>query len=502
MRKGKVSLIGAGPWDPGLLTLAGKKRLGEAEVILYDDLVNPILLGHAPKSAKKIYVGKRGGKDSTPQEKIHRLLLGYAKKGKRIIRLKGGDPFLFGRGAEEVAFLAEHQIPFEVIPGVSSAAACPAYAGIPLTERHASSSVGIFTGSERKEKKGSALKWEKLSTGLDTLVFLMAVRQLPTVVRRLIQNGRSPETPCALIQWGTAARQRTVVGTLRTIVSLSKGLTPPAVFVVGDVVGLRQKLNWFESKPLFGKRVLVTRPKGQESSLTALLEEKGAEVLTLPSSEIVPLQKPEARKKLFSNLNRFDWLFFNSVNGVRIFSESVGRPRPNLFKGLKIAAIGSKTGEALKEAGFSVALVPDEFTQEGLVTHLRKKKIPMKGKTVLLFHAKGARTVLADSLRNMGARVSVFYLYEAKKAKVSGRPILKALRSGKIDLVTFTSASCVDLFLSHFPRVSPKVLLNGTRIATLGPITSRRCRERGLRVACEAKKHTIEGLLDSITKGT
>ena len=502
MTKGKVSLVGAGPWDPGLLTLKGKERLLEAEVVLYDDLVNPLLLQFAPKGAKKIYVGKRGGGKSTPQNRIHQLLIQFGKDGKKIVRLKGGDPFLFGRGSEEAMVLAKNKIPFEVVPGVTSAIAGPAYAGIPVSDRNYASSVGIFTGTERPDQEVSRLQWEKFATGVDTLIFLMGVRRLPEIVKGLVSHGRVAKTPCALIEWGTSFRQKTVTGTLKTIVRVSKGIHPPAVFVVGEVVRLRRFLNWYESKPLFGKRVLVTRPKGQTESFARILEEKGAEILSLPTSEIVPLGKQKELDKLFASLHEYDWCFFNSVNGVQIFLSHYEKLGKSLWalKHLKIAAIGPKTEEALEKGGLAVSLVPRTYTQEGLVARIREKRMNLRGKKVLLFHARGARTHLSSSLKKMGASVTVLPLYASRKSSLSSRPILEAFKKGEIDIITFTSASCVDHFFEFFPRVSPKALVNGTRVASIGPVTSKQCRSHGLRVAIEAKRHTSEGLLEAIVK--
>ncbi|MBI4436188.1 MAG: uroporphyrinogen-III C-methyltransferase [Candidatus Omnitrophica bacterium] len=500
MAKGKVTLVGAGPWDPGLLTLKGRERLEEAEVVLYDDLVNPSLLRYAPKEAKKIYVGKRGGIKSTSQEKIHRLLLKFAKEGKKIVRLKGGDPLLFGRASEELLTLAKHKILFEVVPGVSSAVACPAYAGIPISDRHYASSVGIITGTERPDKETSSLRWGKLATGVDTLVVLMGVRMLPEIVEKLIKNGRSPKTPCALIRWGTSSRQNTITGTLATIVRASRRITPPAVFVVGEVVRLRRFLNWYESKPLFGKRILVTRPKGQAEQFARILEEKGAEVLTLPTGEIMPLGKEREWRALISSLSTYDWCFFNSVNGVALFLiywEKFGGSLKGIAH-VKIAAIGPKTKEALEKGNLTVSLLPRRFTQEGLVGEIRKRRIELRGKKVLLFHAEGARTFLSSSLKKRGASVKVIRLYGLKKTSVSAKSVLETLRRGGIDIITFTSSSCVDYFFDFFPGVTPKALIDGTAVASIGPVTSKRCRDLGLRVSIEAKRHTTEGLLEAM----
>jgi len=500
MDKPQVSLVGAGPWDPELLTLKGKRCLRSADVILYDDLVNPELCRFAPKWAQKIYVGKRGGVKSTSQKKIHQLLLSYAKKGKKIVRLKGGDPFLFGRGAEELLFLKKHNISFEVIPGVTSAVAGPAYAGIPLTDRHRASSVGILTGTERSHKKNSRLRWNRLATGIDTLVFLMAVRTLPGIVRRLLQHGRPPKTPCALIQWGTSPHQKVVTGTLENILLEAKEIGSPAIFMVGEVVHLRRRLHWFNTKPLFGKRILVTRPEGQAKEFEKRLKEQGAEVLLLPTSHIVPLGKNKDLKELFTSLPKYDWCFLSSVNGVELFLSYCRRfkiPKKKL-RSLHFAVIGPKTAEGLEQEGLKISLMPKIFTQEGLMTQIRERRIKLAQKKVLLFHAKGARTQLASFLKRQGAETRICHLYEAQRTSFSATPILKALEAGRIDIVTFTSASCVDHFLDYFPGKTPKALMNGTVVAAIGPITSRRCRNRGLHVGIQAKTHTTEGLIEAI----
>jgi len=499
MAKGKVILVGAGPWDPGLLTLRGKECLEEAEVILYDDLINPALFKFSPK-AKKIYVGKRGGKKSTAQQRINRLLFQFSTQGKRVVRLKGGDPFLFGRGSEEALYLARKKIPFEVVPGVTSAIACLTYAGIPISDREHSSSVGIITGTERPDKETTALDWKKLATGVETLVVLMGVGRLPEIVRHLITNGKSPETPCALIQWGTSPRQKTVAATLKTIVGKSRKILPPAVFVVGNVVGLRRHLNWFETKPLFGKRILVTRPREQVESFARILREKGAEVVALPTSEIVPLGKEKELQKLFLSLPEYDWCFFSSTNGAQLFFSYLEKwgLTPKSLRRVRFAAIGSKTRDSLKNGGLPVSLVPKVFTQEGLISRIREKGIRLEGRKLLLFHAEGARNFLSSSLKKMGGRVTVVTLYASKKSVLSAKPILNRIRKGDIDVVTFTSASCVDHFFSFFPRIAPKKLINGVKVATIGPVTSRRCRDYGLRIFVEARRHTTEGLLEAI----
>ncbi len=504
MPQGSVSLVGAGPWEEGLLTLKGKSALEGADVVIYDALVNPRLLHFCRRRAKKVYVGKRGGKERTRQERINSLLVSYARRGRKVVRLKGGDPFLFGRGAEEALFLAKRKIPFEVVPGVSSALAVPAYSGIPLTDRDLSSSVGIFTGQERPDRKRSKIRFREIAKGLDTLVFLMGVETLPTLTKRLMKARRSAATPCALISWGTSVRQKTVVGTLKTIVAKAQAeeLEAPAILVVGKVVALRRNLDWFESRPLSGKRILVTRPLSQGKEFGELLKKKGAEVLYLPTIEIVPLKGGVLRKALVS-LPTADWVFFTSVNGVNRFAKQLGVRLKALVRaqGFKIGAIGPKTKKALEEKGFSVAFMPRTYTQEGMVHGLKARKLSLKGKRVFLFNAKGSRDLLVKFLRRQKAKVSAIPLYESRLPRQTKR--LRALlekQHAPVDAVTFTSSSTVDHFVDLFSGKFPKSLLNGTRIASIGPVTSATCRAHGLHVDIEAKTHTTEGLLQALVE--
>ena len=318
---GKVFLIGAGPGDPGLLTLKGKRCLEEADVVVYDALANPRLLQHAKPGAELIYVGKRASQHTLPQEEIGRLLVERAKAGKVVARLKGGDPFIFGRGGEEAEDLAAARIPFEVVPGVTAAVAAPAYAGIPLTHRDFTSTVAFVTGHEDPTKDATSIAWEKIATGIGTLVFFMGVGQLPEIVAQLVRNGRSPATPAAVVRWGTRADQEVVVGTLADLPEKSQGMKPPALIIVGEVVALRDKLRWFETKPLFGKRILVTRAREQASSFAQILEAAGAEIVEFPTITIVPPESWEPLDAAISRLREYRWVIFTSANGVRFFWE-------------------------------------------------------------------------------------------------------------------------------------------------------------------------------------
>src|SRR3989338_6228613 len=362
--KGKVYLTGAGSGDPRLITLKAIERLKKAEVVIYDRLVNPELLKYAPKGAEIIYAGKSSKKHSrVTQDEINRLIVKKAKEGKTVVRLKGGDPFLFGRGGEEALELAKNNIPFEIIPGVSSAIAVPAYPGIPLTHREFTSSVGIFTGHEDPAKENSRIDWEKISTGLGTLVFLMGVEKLEPIVKNLLKSGRSPSSPCALIQNGTLPGQKTVSTTLDKIIKAARAFRfqPPSILIVGEVVSLRKKLNWLETKPLFDKKILTTRPKGEDSRFSQILEEYGASCAELPAIAIKPLSDYSQLDAAIKDIARFQWLIFSSQNGVRFFKQRldiVGTAHCAIPTDFKIAAIGPRTASALENLGLRVLLQP------------------------------------------------------------------------------------------------------------------------------------------------
>ena len=494
---GKVFLIGAGPGDPGLLTLKGKRCLEEADVVVYDALANPRLLQHARSDAELVYVGKRAARHTLPQEEIGRLLVERARAGKVVARLKGGDPFIFGRGGEEAEDLAAAGIPFEVVPGVTAAVAAPAYAGIPLTHRDFTSTVAFVTGHEDPTKDATGIAWDKLATGIGTLVFFMGVSQLPEIVGRLLQHGRSPDTPAAVIRWGTRAEQEVVTGPLRDLPEKCRGMKPPALIVVGEVVTLREKLRWFEAKPLFGKRILVTRAREQASSFAQILEAAGAEVLEFPTIRIVPPESWAPLDAALGQLRDYQWVIFTSANGVRFFWERLrhaGRDLRDLF-GITVCAIGPATAEALLRLGVQADIVPAEFKAEALVEAIGEEHV--RGSRILLARAAEAREVIPDELARRGARVDVVPAYRTVKSTADAEELRTMLREGKIHAVTFTSSSTVKHFLDLVGEETAS-LLNQVTVASIGPITAETAARCGIVSHIVPESYTIPALAEAL----
>jgi uroporphyrinogen III methyltransferase/synthase len=498
---GKVYLIGAGPGDPGLFTLRGVKVLQQADVVVYDYLANPRLLSYVKPGAELIYVGKKGGEaDPTSQDKIGRLLIEKALSGKVVARLKGGDPFIFGRGGEEGEELFQAGIPFEVVPGVTSAIAVPAYAGIPLTHRDYASTVAFLTGHEDPSKEDSTIPWEKVATGIDTLVFLMGVGNLPRIVGRLVTHGRAIDTPAAVIQWGTKPEQETVIGTLDTIVRLveERGLGPPAILVVGDVVRLRERLSWFERRPLLGKRILVTRAREQARDFVELLEAQGAEVVQFPLIEFTPPETWEPLDKAIKRLETYRWVIFTSANGVAAFFLRLGALRQDARRlGVaKICAIGPATAEALERHSIIPNVVPKEFRAEGIIEAF--KQYDLREARILLPRAEAARDLLPKELEELGATVEVVPAYRTLRADADREMLKQLFQDRKIDLVTFTSSSTVTAFMELLGTEDLKARLEGVRIACIGPITAATAEGFGVAVDITAKPYTIPSLAESI----
>ncbi len=499
----KVYLVGAGPGDPGLLTLRGKACLEEADVVLYDHLANPALLEYASSKAERIYVGRRGCGSYRPRDEINRLMLEKVREGKRVVRLKGGDPFVFGRGGEEAEWIVEHRIPFEVVPGVTSAVAVPAYAGIPVTHRTLASTVAFITGHEDPAKEETALEWPRFAAADGTLVFLMGVKNLSMIVSRLVEEGKSADTPVALIRWGTYPGQRTVVGTLRDIVERAKSadIRPPTVVVVGEVVRLREQLNWFETQPLFGKRVLVTRAQRQGSELSNLIRAQGGEPVECPTIDIVPPDDWAEVDDAIEQLSAYQWLVFTSVNGVKAFLQRLwhhGRDARALA-GLRVCCIGPRTAEEVRRFGIAADLVPETYQAEGLIDALRK--IGMSGQRVLLARAAQAREILPDELGRSGALVRVVKVYKTVAPEIEGEHVRQLFRDRLIDVVTFASSSTVRNFVQLFGGAREvKNHLNGTVIASIGPITAKTIREMGLEVHVMAAQNTIPALVRSLVE--
>ena len=396
MSGGVVYLVGAGPGRPGLITVEGVRRLRAADVVIYDYLANPRLLDYAPDAAQRILVGKHGGGFTVPQREITALMIEHARAGRTVVRLKGGDPMIFARGAEEAQALQAAAIRFEIVPGVTSAVAVPAYAGIPLTDRDSASSFTVLTGYEYPEKSHLAVRWDAVARRGGTLVLLMTTRQLRNNMAKLISNGLAADTPVAVIRWGTVAEQRTVTGSAATIADLADAadIRPPALAVVGKVVDLRKKLAWFEQKPLFGRSIAVTRPRAQAAEFIESLEDLGADVLAVPTIEIVAPSSWAPVDRAIAAVEQFDWLVFTSVNGVeRFLSRLLERGRDvRALHRARLAAVGPATGQALRRYGLAVDVVPGEYRAEGVAAAMAERDI--RGKTVLLPRASAAREVL------------------------------------------------------------------------------------------------------------
>jgi uroporphyrinogen III methyltransferase/synthase len=496
---GKVYLIGAGPGDPGLFTLKGKRCLEEADVVVYDYLANPRLLRYAKPNAELIYVGKQADQHTLPQEEIGRLLVARASQGKVVARLKGGDPFIFGRGGEEAEELAAAGIPFEVVPGVTSAVAAPAYAGIPLTHRDFTSTVAFVTGHEDPTKEETGIAWDKIATGIGTLVFFMGVGQLPEIVGKLMRHGRSPSTPAAVIRWGTRAEQEVVTGTLADLADKCRGMKPPALIVVGEVVALREKLRWFEALPLAGKRILITRAREQASSFAAVLEAAGAEVVEFPT---ITFTAPESWAPLdaaIGRLREYRWVIFTSANGVRFFwqrLQAAGRDIRDLA-GITVCAIGPATAAALHSLGIRADIVPTEFKAEALVEAIGTDDL--RGSRVLLARAAESREVIPEELTRRGALVDVVPAYRTVKDAPDTEGLRTMLRDGKIHAVTFTSSSTVKHFLDLVGEEAGE-LLKSVVVASIGPITAETAARHGIVSHVVPENYTIPALADALVK--
>ena len=498
MKAGKVFLVGAGPGDPGLITQKGLDCLAKADVVVYDHLVDERLLGSAPAESEKIYVGKTAGCHTRSQEEISQLLITRAKEGKTVVRLKGGDPFVLGRGGEEAEVLAESSILYEVVPGVTSAVAVPAYAGIPVTHREIASSFAVITGHEDPDKGDSSINWEKLATSVDTLVFLMGMQNIHQITDKLIEHGRPATTPVAVIKDGTSAVQKTLVGTLGNIADkvAEQHYSPPAVIVVGDVVRLRERLRWFDNRPLFGKRILVTRARQQASRLSGLLSEHGARPFELPAIDIQPMADTAELDRALSDLSRYHWIIFTSVNGVEaLFQRLAQQGRDTRALGdISIGAIGPATAESLRARGVIPDFLPRVYTTEGIIAGI--KRLNISGQRFLLPRADIVDDTLSNALRQCGAEVDDIAAYRTLPAHQTIAKAREMLQSGQIDVITFTSSSTVANLMSALK--GDTLATDDVRIASIGPKTSEAVIKAGLKVDIIAKEHTIPGLVAAI----
>jgi uroporphyrinogen III methyltransferase/synthase len=482
---GKVFLVGAGPGDAGLLTVRAAELIASADLIAVDALVSQDIVAQFPNTAEVVYVGKRASAHTLPQDKINQLLVDEAKKGKRVVRLKGGDPFVFGRGGEEAEELVAAGVPVEIVPGISSSIAGPAYAGIPVTHRDYATSLTLVTGHEADESTG--IKWEALAQLDGTIVFLMGFANLPVIVQKLTAHGMPPTRAAAVISNATRRDQRTVTGTLADIEAnvAAANLPTPALIVVGDVVRMHDVINWFETKPLFGKRIVVTRAREQASDLKRLFEESGANVVQYPTIEIAP---PESFDSLDRAVNEtWDWLIFTSVNGVEAFFGRMTNDARALA-GTKIAAVGETTSAALRAHGVIPDLVPEKFQSISLLPHFPDD---MRGARVALVRAQDGRDEVLNELRQRGAEVLLAVAYRTVPVTLNADDL------HDIDVVTFTSASTVDNFFAAIPDAAK---LNGAKLASIGPTTTAAIRKHGRQPDVEASNATIQALHDAVVR--
>jgi len=486
----KVYLVGAGPGDPGLITVKGRKILERADSILYDHLASERLLDLAPAHAERVYVGKKRAVHEATQEEITAMLIERARSGQTVVRLKGGDPFIFGRGGEEMEALAAAGIAFEIVPGVTTPLGLAAYSGVPLTHREHTSAVTFVTGHSVE-----AIDWSKVGAS-ETIVLFMGLVNFPAIAQELIKHGRSAETPAIAVRWATRPDQQTIVGTLGDLAGRIEraGMKPPATIVIGEVVALRERFNWFEKLPLFGKRIIVTRDRRQSSMLAEPLEALGAEILFVPVIEIADAAESNPLDQTIQNLASYDWLIFTSVNGVRHFVEALDRSNRDLRDlKAKLCAIGSSTRAAVEALHLRVDVTPEEYVAESLLDALAGEDL--RGKRILLPRAAVARDLVPITLRERGALVDVVEAYRTIIPSDAAARAKEAFAS-KPGWITFTSSSTVTNLLA----VTSRDALEGVKVASIGPVTSATAREAGLKVDVEAQPHTIEGLVEAIAR--
>lgn len=494
---GMVYLVGAGPGDPGLITVRGLECLRRAGVVVYDYLANPLLLDEAPAEAPRIYVGKSKGCHCVPQDDINALLAEQARAGRTVVRLKGGDPFIFGRGGEEACFLAEAGIPFEIVPGVTSGVAAAAYAGIPLTHRDHTTSLALVTGHLTSERDLDHVDWARLAEGVGTLVIYMGISNLAEIAARLVSHGRPPQTPVALVRWATTAQQQTLTGTLADIAEqvAACAFKPPAVIIIGEVVGLREQLRWFDRRPLFGRRILVTRPADQAAPLVDGLAALGAAPVAVPTIAIVPPPDYAELDGALAGLAAGDYLVLTSANAVAaLFSrlQAAGRDARALA-GVTLVTVGPKTAESLAGHGLHADRLPATFDAEGVVELLRGE---VAGCRVLYPRAELARDLIVRELTAAGAQVAAPLAYASAPPLGAAEKLHAALAAG-LDLLTFTAASTVRNFAS---LLAPEQLAAARRIpvAVIGPQTAAAARELGFSVAVEPPESTVPALIEAI----
>ncbi len=503
MKKGKVFLVGAGPGDPGLLTLRGREVLALADVVLYDALVHPDLLNFAPSKAIRLFRGSRGKRGALTQAQINQKLVQFALQGKKVVRLKGGDPFVFGRGGEEILALLPKRIPYEVVPGVSSAFAVPASAGIPLSHRGMNASFTIVTGHETGNKSGSQVDWAHLAKDKGTLVFLMGLHTLPEVSWRLGSYGMDPKTPAAVVQQGTTSNQKTVLGTLGDISDKVRraGLRAPAILILGKVVSLSHQLDRLSKLPLRGLKILVTRNLMKSGPLTELLKEKGAAVVEAATIELKAVPLDQRTRSLLNRAENYDWILFSSAHAVEFLKEAFQQMGVSMshLRTVNIACVGSSTAKAVKSVGLQPALVPNDFKQEGLVRAF--KKMDLQGKKILFVRAKEGREVLQKFFKTRKVHCDLLSLYENHIPMDAAQRLRNLFKNeGGVDLLTFASSSAADHFYGVFTPTERKRWLGKVPAAVIGPVTGATVRHWGGKVVAQPKTYTLDHLVTSIEK--
>lgn len=498
---GTVYLVGAGPGDAGLLTLRGAELLARADVVVYDALVNTELLRLAPAQAERLYAGKRAAAHALPQEELNARLVKYARDGKTVIRLKGGDPYVFGRGGEEAEELASAGVPFEVVPGVSSSVAVPNYAGIPVTHRAHCSSYQVLTGHEDPTKPGTSVDWRQVARDPGTKVVLMGVERIGIIARELVAGGLADTTPVAMIRWGTTGEQQTLVGTLADIADrvIAAGFSAPAVIVIGSVVTLRDRLNWFEKRPMFGQRVVVTRTRQQASQLSGRLTDLGADVWEIPTIRTAPPVNHGPLVEAITGIGEYDWLVFTSPNGVTEFFGYFFKAFPDLrsIGNVRIAAIGPATAEKLKELHLAVDVTPDEYVTAKVAKAIHAYE-NLENLRVLLLRAEVANPELPGELETLGAIVDDVACYQTAPETEDLSGAAARLVAEGADWLTFTSASTVENFHARFDLPALLTRFPRLRTASIGPVTSKALQALGLKPSLEAADHTIPGLVKAI----
>ena len=500
MTEGKVFLVGAGPGDPGLITVRGKQLIEMADAVVYDALANSILLPPGARTTGRpelYYVGKRSGaKDTVTQDEINSLLVKLAREGKRVVRLKGGDPFVFGRGSEEAQAMNDASVPFEIVPGITAGIAAPAYAGIPVTHRGLSTSVTFVTGHEDPAKPTTQTNWAALAKSGGTIVLYMGVKTLSNVSAALIGGGMPGDIPAAAIQWATHPKQRTVVATLETLPAkaVEQNVSAPVITVIGWSIVLRDELNWFERRPLFGRRIVVTRAAQQAAELSERLRELGADVIEMPATQIARLDLAPLRTEI-DRLSLYNWLIFTSKNAISIFWEQLlgAGKDARVLAGLNVAAVGPATAGALLEHGIAVDVIPTRFVAEGLIEMLQTRD-DLGGAKVLYVTAEGARDVLPQALKDLGADVTRIETYRSIVDGEGAEKLVRAIEAGNVDLVTFTSASAVR---GYVDAVGEDVALR-VPAASIGPQTSDALREAGIEVKGQAEESTLDSLASAV----